>query len=184
MTEEKEIWQDIAGYEGLYKVSNLGRVKSLNYRRTGKERILIPIKKNNGYLYVTLSKNSIQKPHYVHRLVSQSFIENPYNFPQVNHIDEDKTNNKVSNLEWCSVEYNNKYGTRNERALETRKLRKSKFAPKEVLQFTKDGKFVNEYYSTNEAWRCTLISQGNISACCKGTRIHAGGYIWKYKNND
>ena len=185
MTEEKEIWQDIAGYEGLYKVSNLGRVKSLNYRRTGKEHLLNKTL-SKGYWRVLLSKNCISKKFSVHRLVSQAFIENPENLPQVNHIDENKLNNRVENLEWCSAEYNNKYGTRNERVLETKKLRKCKNAEIPVLQFTKDGKFVNEYSSIIEAKRITGIQQGHICYCCKNIKGYnsAGGYIWKYKNND
>lgn len=181
MTEE--IWKDIAGYEGLYKVSNLGRVKSLNYNRTRKER-LFDLHLRRGYLYVVLSKNCISKKFSVHRLVATTFIENPDNLPQVNHKDEDKTNNRVDNLEWCTAEYNINYGTHNARGLKTLKLRNRKKAPKEVLQFTKDGKFVNEYPSIHEAGRCTLINQGNIWACCDGRYKSAGGYIWKYKNND
>lgn len=179
----KEVWKDIQGYEGKYQVSNLGNVKSLNYNRTKKERILTPGKKTNGYLYVTLSKNGITKNFYVHKLVAYTFIENPENLPEVNHIDEDKTNNCVSNLEFCDRKYNINYGTRNERMLKTLKLIKSKFAPKEVLQFTKDGKFVNEYPSTKEAKRNTGIYQSNIVSCCNGRRNTAGGYIWKYKED-
>lgn len=181
---EKEIWKDIKGYEGLYQVSNLGNVKSLNYGRTCKERILIPCKKPNGYLNVELSKNCICKKFYVHRLVAKAFIENPDNLPQVNHIDENKLNNRVDNLEWCSYEYNNNYGTHNERMLKTRKLRNSKNAERPVLQFTKDCKFVNEYPSIREAARCTGINHSHICSCCKGLLKTAGGYIWKYKNNE
>ena len=184
MTEE--IWKDIAGYEGLYKVSNLGRVKSLNYRKTGKERILIPCKTANGYLQVRLSKNCISKQHLIHRLIAQAFIENPENLPEVNHIDEDKTNNCVSNLEWCDRKYNNNYGTHNEKILKTKKLRNCETAARIVSQFTLDGKFVNEYPSINAATRCTGINQGRICYCCKNMKRYksAGGFVWKYKNND
>ena len=180
MTEEKEIWEDIKGYEGLYQVSNLGKVKSLNYRRTCKERILIPCKPANGYLCVSLYKNGIHKTFTIHRLIAQAFIENHENLQQVNHIDEDKTNNCVSNLEWCDRKYNNNYGTRNERMLKTRKLRNCKKAEISVLQFIKDGKFVNEFPSRNEAERCTGITQQSICACCKGKLNSAGGHIWFY----
>ena len=184
MTEEKEIWKDIKGFEGKYQVSNLGNVKSLNYNRTKKERILTP-KKRSGYLIVTLSKKGIHKDFLIHRLVAQAFIEKPENLPEVNHIDENKLNNRVENLEWCDRKYNNNYGTHNEMILKTRKLRNRKNAEKPVLQFTKDGKFVNEYKSISEAERCTEIYNGSICKCCKNIKGYnsAGGYIWKYKNN-
>ena len=123
MTEE-EIWCPIRGYEGIYEVSDQGRVKSIGY---GKERILRPVRNNNGYLLVGLRKNREQKWYLVHRLVAQAFIPNPDNLPQVNHKDENKTNNSVQNLEWCDRKYNCNYGTRNQRI------------SKPVLQFTKDG---------------------------------------------
>ena len=183
MTEE--IWKDIAGYEGKYQVSNLGRVKSLHYNKTNKERLLT-LGDFRGYLHVGLSKYSHKKMFYIHRLVAQAFIENPYNFPQVNHKDEDKTNNCVDNLEWCTAKYNSNYGTSRERMLITKKLRNKKTAPKEVLQFTKDGKFVKEYCSTHEAYMQTNINRSQILYCCKNRKGYetAGGYIWKYKNND
>lgn len=111
-----EIWRDIEGYEGLYQVSNFGRVKSLNKR---KGRILKPIKDHFGYLRVNLYKDFKYKIHKVHRLVAQAFIENPNNYPIINHKDEDKTNNKVENLEWCNHQYNNNYGTVIERKRKT-----------------------------------------------------------------
>lgn len=176
MTEE--IWKDIAGYEGKYQVSNLGNVKSLRYRNKTEEHLLTKRPQKNGYLTVSLSKNSIYKNFLIHRLVADVFIENPYNFPQVNHIDEDKTNNCVDNLEWCTCKYNLNYGARREKEARTK--------GKKVLQYTKDGKFVNEFYSIQEAKRCTGINQGNICYCCKNIKGYnsAGGYIWKYKNND
>ena len=111
----KEIWKSIKNYEGLYEVSNLGRVKSLNYNKTGKEQILKPAKVKNGYLLVGLCNNKKVKTYHVHRLVAQTFIPNPNDLPQVNHKDEDKENNCIDNLEWCSAEYNMNYGTRNKR---------------------------------------------------------------------
>lgn len=107
----KEIWKDIPGYEGLYQVSNLGRVKRLEYKRennliktmsTFKEHILKPAKQTSGYMYIVLCKNNKTKGFRVHRLVAEAFISNPYNLPQVNHIDANKSNNNVNNLEWCS----------------------------------------------------------------------------------
>ena len=112
-----EIWKDIEGYENLYQVSNLGRVKSLNYNHTGKEKIM-KAKKDKGYLRVQLYKDGKPKFYSVHRLVATSFLPNPNNLSQVNHIDEDKSNNIVDNLEWCSAKYNSNYGTRIQRIVE------------------------------------------------------------------
>ena len=107
----QEIWLDIEGYQHKYQVSNTGKVKALNYRRTGKEQI-IASKENKGYLEVALWKDGKRKMFLVHRLVAQTFIPNPENLPQVNHKDENKKNNCVNNLEWCTQLYNNLYGTR------------------------------------------------------------------------
>ena len=122
-----EEWKDIEGYEGLYQVSNKGRIKSLNYRRTGKEGMLKGKPDKNGYLIVFLYKKGEKpKPFLIHRLVAIMFLHNPNNYLEVNHIDEDKTNNNVENLEWCTRKYNMNYGTRNERASISRKGKKHK----------------------------------------------------------
>ena len=114
----EEIWKDIQGYEGLYRVSNLGRVKSFH---KAKEHILSPGKDKDGYFQVQLYKNGINKMRKVHRLVAQAFISNPNNLPQINHKDENKQNNNVDNLEWCTNEYNHNYGTAVKRAAEKRR---------------------------------------------------------------
>ena len=101
-----EEWRDIQGYEGLYMVSNLGRVKSLNYHRTGKERIMKPSDNGHGYLFVVLCKDGKDKNCRINRLVAQAFLPNPDNLPEVNHKDENKYNNCVENLEWCDRSYN------------------------------------------------------------------------------
>ena len=106
-----EEWKNIVGYEGKYQISSLGRVKSLNYRNTGKEKILKQ-NINKGYKEISLFDGKTKKIYLVHRLVALHYISNPNNYPCVNHKDEDKTNNCVENLEWCSVSYNNKYGNR------------------------------------------------------------------------
>lgn len=163
----KEIWKDISGYEG-YQVSDLGRVKSLNYRRTGKERVLVGCKDKDGYLRVDLCKDGREKKCKVHRLVAKAFIPNPEGLPQVNHKDECKTNNVLSNLEWCDAKYNVNYGTRTGRTSKT------------VYQYTLDGLLVKSYPSANEAKRRTGYNQGLISACCNGKLKHAYGFIWSY----
>lgn len=122
MTEE--IWRPVVGYEGLYEVSSYGRVRSLdrydrrNQFRKGK---LLKNRDNcNGYLLCGLSKNGIVKNKYIHRLVAEAFIPNPNNIKEVNHLDEDKTNNRVENLEWCDRKYNCNYGTKIKREINTK----------------------------------------------------------------
>ena len=168
----KEIWKDIKNYEGHYQVSNLSRVKSLNYNHTGKEKILKLNKDKDGYLQVTLCKNNIKKVYKVHRLVAQAFIPNPNNLPQINHKDENKTNNNVDNLEWCDRKYNQNYGTRTERVAE--KLSKP------VLQYDLEGNFIKEWKSTRECGRNGFCNQ-HIAACCRGELKTHKGFIWRYK---
>ena len=110
----KEEWKDIKNYEGLYQVSNLGKIKSVNklvknkgnFKKKIKERILKPSKVYNGYLRLTLSKNGIHKNYRVHRLVAEAFIPNLNNYEDINHIDGNKQNNCIDNLEWCSRKQN------------------------------------------------------------------------------
>ena len=165
-----EHWKAIAGYEGLYEVSDLGRVKSLWH---GKEKILKPGKHTGGYLNVYLCKDGHGKTVKIHRLVAESFIPNPQGLDTVNHKDEVKTNNTVSNLEWMSRADNNNYGTRNKRITES--------LSKQVQMFDeKTGELLATFPSINEAWRVTGIYKSGISGCCNGKRKSAGGYVWKY----
>ena len=166
-----EIWCPVKNYENLYEVSDQGRVKSIGY---GKERILKPGRNTQGYLQVVLCKNGEKNNCVIHRLVSQTFIPNPDNLPEVNHKDEDKTNNSVSNLEWCDRKSNCNYGNRNKRISE--KLSKS------VLQFTKDGELVREWKSMNDVEINLGFNHSNISSCCTGKRKSANGFVWKYKD--
>ena len=179
MVTETEIWKPKKDYEGLYEVSNLGRVKSLGNGNSNnsKERILKPGKVRGGYLQIGLSKNREIKHFFIHRLVAEAFLPNPDNLPFINHKDEDKTNNSVENLEWCTREYNNNYGTRTERASKTNINGKSS---KQVLQFTLLGEFIREWPSTMECGR-NGFSQGHVAECCRGERKTHKGYIWKYK---
>lgn len=124
----EEIWKNIPGYEGIYVVSNFGKVKSLQRTRKGSygsimivyEKILNHKIDKDGYHIVTLSKEGKTKCIGVHRLVAQAFLKNFNNLPMVNHKDEDPSNNRVDNLEWCDVKYNNNYGTKIERMLNTK----------------------------------------------------------------
>jgi hypothetical protein len=163
-----EIWKDVIGYENLYQVSNLGRVKSLgNGGSNSKERILKACK-SKGYYYVILCKDSKQKNCSVHRLVANAFIPNSDNLPEVNHIDEDKTNNACFNLEWCDRKYNMNFGTRTKRSAEKRS--------KSVLCI-ETGKI---YPSINQVGRDLGISIGHISDACNGKIKTYKGFHWRY----
>ncbi len=187
-----EIWRDVIGYEGLYQVSSLGRVRSYDRKvrsrygnlRTIKGRILKILKIWSGYGYVRLSRGRVSKHHSIHRLVATTFIPNPSNLPCVNHKDENKFNNCVTNLEWCNWRYNANYGTRNTRVSQRRRNLESISKP--VSQYSKSGELICEYPSAKEAERITGINNANIISCCIG-RLHchsAGGYIWKYGNKN
>ena len=115
-----EEWKDIKGYEGLYQISNTGLVKRIPSIKCKTERILRQGTQKAGYNYVNLSKDNKIHTKRVHRLVAEAFISNPNNLPEVNHKDEDKSNNNVENLEWCTREYNLNYGTRSEKFSRTR----------------------------------------------------------------
>ena len=166
-----EIWKPIVGYDG-YEISNLGRVKSLGNNKTRKEKILKSRKHKDGYLYVGFYKEGKPKMFSVHRLVAKAFIPNYDNLPQVNHINEDKTDNRVENLEWCSIEYNINYGSRNE------KVTKSKSIP--ILQFSKTGDFIKKWDGIRQVEKELGFNSTHISKCCKGKRKTAYGFIWHY----
>lgn len=173
----REIWLPIKDYVGLYEVSNFGNVRSLgNGGSNSKERILRP-SEVWGYLQVVLYKNGKPKHFRVHRLVAEAFLPNWFDDTQVNHIDENKKNNHVDNLEWCDAKYNTNYGTGIYRMIE--KQRNGKLS-KPVLQFTKTGEFVKEWPSTSEAGR-NGFDKSTICHCCNGKRKYYKGYIWKFK---
>ena len=165
-----EIWKDIEGYKG-YQVSNLGRIKSLNYRGTGKEAILFQTQNKSGYMQTMLCKDGKQKACRVHRLVAQAFVPNYGNLPEVNHIDENKQNNTADNLEWCDRIYNVRYGTGIQRA-------RAQLA-KPVEQLTLDGEVVGRWESTREAERNGFNSSA-ICAVCKGKKHSYKGFLWRY----
>lgn len=170
-----EIWKDIKGYEGLYQISSLGRVKSIS-RKTknqyGKEEKVLKVKEDKQYYRVGLFKHKKQKYYSVHRLVAEAFIPNPNNFPCINHKDENKLNNVVSNLEWCNVSYNNNYGNRT--------LKSSISKQKKIVQYDLKGKFVKIWNSQKEAIS-TLGISNHITDVCTGRRNQCGGYKWKFK---
>lgn len=172
-----EEWKDIKDYEGKFQVSSYGNIRNINYYGTGIIKIVNQRPNENGYMVVSLSKNKKTKLCYVHRLVAETFLPNPENKPEVNHIDEDKTNNRVENLEWKTHRGNCNHGTRNERIFE--KTTNGKCS-KKVLQFSKSGEFIREWPSVMECSRNGYDFR-NVSACCLGKRKTAYGFRWEYK---
>ena len=178
-----EEWKDVIGYEGCYQVSNYGRVKSLNYKHTGKDGYLSPARQVGGYLRVTLQMNKIKHTYLVHRLVAAAFIPNPSSLPQVNHKDMNPANNWVENLEWCSQSYNNTYENRIEKANLSRNIRCRYNADKPVNKYIGD-RFIESYRSISDASKATGVHRKQIRDCCRD-KPHcksAGGFIWKYTN--
>lgn len=196
-----EEWRDIEGYEGLYQVSNLGRVKSLKSQYGYRKIILKPRKNKYGYFHLQLHNKGNIKDCTIHRLVAQAFIPNPNNYPQINHKDENKLNNNVSNLEWCTAKYNTNYGTRNQRSSKSNKgkKRKSRYHTEETKRKMKENhadfngknnpvarRVINidtgkVFDTIREASKYYNIKcQGNISEACRGKRNKVGGYNWKY----
>lgn len=181
-----EVWKPIVGYETTHMVSNLGRIRSLDRTvkcrdcyRTARGRILSVKTTPEGYWQVTLSNGGIDKTHYVHRLVAKAFIPNPNDLPEVNHKDEDKSNNCVDNLEWCTRKYNSRYNDLNHRIGLKRRGKIINGTP--ILQFTLDGIFICEYGSSHEAQRLTGIDSSYICKVINGKAKSAGGYKWKRK---
>lgn len=172
----EEIWKDIEGYEGLYQVSNLGRVKSfMAAPKTGNksEYIMGQTLITGGYLTVYFCVNGKRSKRQVHRLVAQAFIPNPSGLPFVNHKDENKTNNVVDNLEWCTSEYNANYGTSIQRARETRENK-----PKPIIQMNSEGEIIAIYKSPKIA---SILLKKNVKKIRSWIEIgHGEGYKWEY----
>lgn len=168
-----ELWRDIESYEGLYQVSNYGRVKSLNYARTGKARNLRLGKHRQGYREAHLSKEGKTKIFKVHRLVASAFIPNPENKKEVNHIDEVSSNNRMDNLEWVTPSENMNHGTRNRRVAAKISI--------PIVQIDMSGEVVHRFASAAEAGRQGFDSS-HIVKCCRGILTTHRGYCWEYES--
>lgn len=176
----QEIWKDILEYEGLYQISNLGRVKSLPRKGVFKQEKILKLERTKkGYLRINLSKNNVSKKYLVHKLVANSFISNPYNFPQVNHKDGNKQNNFVDNLEFVTQEQNMQHAFN--KGLIQRKKGKENLKSKKVNQYDLNGKFIKLWYCIRDIERELGLKNYNITACCQNRRKTCGGYIWKYE---
>jgi hypothetical protein len=167
---EVEIWRPVRDFEGVYEVSNLGRVKSLNYRNTGKPGIITPMHRNcDKYLRIALSKKGKKEYRYLHRIVAESFLSNPYNFPEVNHLDTDPRNCKVSNLEWCTRQHNvNYYKTR---------LNRSK---KVEVYDAVTNELISSHASVASCAACLQTNDSYVSYLIRNNKTYKG-YILKYK---
>ena len=173
---KREIWKDIRGYEGLYQVSNWGRVRSLKF---GKIRILkASIRNNDGRYVINLRKDGKTKMYRIHRLVAEAFIPNPLNLPQINHKDENPGNNIVDNLEWCDAKYNNNYGTHKQRVSASNK--NHPVLSKPVKQIDKQGDILNIFPSAIEASRYLNCYPSQIIDVCNGHHKTAHGFYFQY----
>lgn len=169
---EGEIWRDVVGYEGMYKVSNKGRVASL---RKGDFRLLHPHITKFGYCRVVLKTRPTCKMVFVHRLVAESFIPNPNALEFINHKDENGTNNLVENLEWCTTRYNNTYGTALQRAHETR-VRNG--VAHVIIAYDLNGTPLARYESIRRAARAVGCSDGTMEWCVNGRQLTSNGMIY------
>lgn len=183
-----EQWKDIAGYEGIYQVSNEGRVRSLDRMITYSNgrvqicrgKILSCGSTKTGYQYLSLYKDSKPKNQYVHRLVASAFLQNPDNKPCINHIDGDKTNNHASNLEWCTHSENSKHAYHTGLMTNEIQIRESVKAHNKPVLMKKDGVIIERFASASEAARQNGFDNSYISACCRGKKEFAYGYQWEY----
>lgn len=167
-----EKWKSICAYEGLYEVSNLGRVRSMNYYRVKGNVKILKLGDYKGYKGVKLYKEQSSTSFKVHRLVGQAFIPNPNCYPFINHKDENPSNNNVANLEWCTPKYNNNYGDRN--------LKISYSQYKVVYQYDLLGNLIKEWDSIISAEQHGFRSSGIVN-CCSGRYKTHKGYIWRYE---
>lgn len=193
----KEIWKDIQGYEGLYQISSIGRVRSLNRINhfEGKNQIkkyqcgqllkgkVLKYKYVHGYTNVTLYTEKYKHKQYqVHRLVAQAFIPNPNNYPVINHINSIRDDNRVENLEWCTYSHNNREAFRV--GFNYKKMDGNNPCARKITQYDLSGKFVKTWESIATACRSLNIARTSITECLSGKRKTAYKSIWKYADED
>lgn len=182
-----ENWKDVTGYEGLYQVSDQGNVRSLNWRGSKGTKNLWLKPHNKGYLQVELAKNGVRKTFTVHRLVANAFVPNPDKLPVINHIDEDKQNNRAENLEWCTHKRNMEAFYENH-PLANAHTRVPRFGKhkcrlmRRIVQKTIDGEEVKVWDNSRQIFLETGMSDWSISECCRGNRKTAYGFKWQYAN--
>jgi hypothetical protein len=188
----EEIWKDIKDYDGAYQISNHGRVKSVSryipskngsYRKTN-ERILKQKLSKEGYMHITLKRNKKQKTFLVHRLVAEAFLENNRSLPIVNHIDENKENNFINNLEWCDFSRNALHGSAMEKMIKTRAENEGEKSPKKVI-----GKPFNDSENVIVVEKLNDVKKygfhpSAVSSCCNGKRLSHKGYYWNFTQED
>lgn len=178
----KEIWKDIPDYECLYQASNFGRIRSLNRidncnkPRIGK--ILKFFKSKNGYFQVWLSKNGKAHIFLVHKLIAKTFLENPHNYLYINHIDGNKSNNNVDNLEWCTQSHNVNESYR--LGLQKKQYGKDNCHSKKINQYDLNNNFIKTWNSFMDIERYYGFNHSNLQKVCVGKYRYAYGYIWRY----
>lgn len=174
-----EVWKDIDGFDDKYQVSNLGQIRSTYSGKKHRTIVLKPMVQKNGYLYVVLWKDGKKKNKLIHRLVALAFVDNPNNYPEVNHKDENKENNTVDNLEWCEHKTNINYGTCKQKISES-KINHPRHS-KPTYQYTKTGELVQVWPSAAEIERQLGYCAHVIGACRSGKIKSAYGYVWQEK---
>ena len=178
----QEIWKDIEGYEGLYQVSNLGKIRSFIKcnAHPNVPRIIKAYKHNSGYLRVDLTRDKNTQQYLLHRLVADAFIPKQESKPCINHIDGNKQNNAADNLEWVTYSENQQHAFST--GLKHPKYGKEHHNHSIVNQYTLSGEFIKQWFGFGEIERVLKFSGSNIHACCKGRQKTSYGYIWRYAN--